>query len=229
MKFDFAPIPAVFLRKLNRFVGEVELKGENILVHIPNSGRLQEILVRGRKVYLREGKNPGRKYRYDLVLAQMPNSLVLVDSLLPNKIAKELLAEGTVNPFGQRIEEVIGEQTKGQSRFDFKVKLQDKSGFIEIKSVTLVEGFEALFPDAPTARGVKHLEELTSLSAPFLTSVIFLICRDDAFKFKPNVKCDPKFAGALRKAAQKGVIIKAYRLKVTLDGIDFAGEMEVVL
>ncbi|ABB15020.1 DNA/RNA nuclease SfsA [Carboxydothermus hydrogenoformans] len=229
MEFNFTPIPAVFCKKLNRFVGEVVLQGEKVLVHIPNSGRLAEILTEGRLVYLREGKNPGRKYQYDLVLAQMPESLVLVDSLLPNKIAQGLLEKGIIKPFSREIDQVAAEQTKGQSRFDFKVQLRDKTGFIEVKSVTLVEGKYALFPDAPTPRGVRHLEELRALSSQYLTAVVFLICREDAEVFKPNDKCDPYFASALKKAAMAGVYIKAYRLKLDLKGVYFDREMEVVL
>ncbi|GAV21758.1 DNA/RNA nuclease SfsA [Carboxydothermus pertinax] len=229
MKFDFTPIPAVFNQKLNRFVGEVFLEGKKILVHIPNSGRLQEILTSGREVYLREGKTSGRKYQYDLVLAKMPDSLVLVDSLLPNKIAKNLLEEGIIKPFGQKIDRVVAEQRKGQSRFDFKVQIENTTGFIEVKSVTLVEGKDALFPDAPTIRGVKHLEELKALSSEHLAAVIFLICRDDAVVFKPNYKCDPRFALALKKAAVAGVKVKAYRLKISFEGVYLDREMEVVL
>jgi len=229
MKLNFTPIPAVFVRKINRFVGEVLLNGKDILVHIPNSGRLQEILVSGREVYLREGKNPNRKYQYDLALAKMPDSLVLIDSLLPNKVFQEFLQKNILNPFTQQIEKIEAESSLGKSRFDFKVKTKGKIGFIEIKSVTLVNEGEAMFPDAPTVRGVKHLEELTLLTPSFLTAVIFLICRQDAVLFRPNSTCDPDFAEALIKAAQKGVIIKAYRLKVNLDRIEFDEEVEVVL
>ncbi len=203
---------AIFLRRINRFVGEVLVEGKNLLVHIRNTGRLAELLKAGRKVFLRE-KASG-KYPFDIFLVQAENSLVCIDST----IAPKLYAEFLNLP-------VKFEPVFGNHRFD----LMYSSTVVETKSVNLVEHGIALFPDAPTERGTKHIYKLIEIAKNGLNpELVFVVQREDAKAFSPNYRVDRKFSEAVKLFYQMGFPVKAFLCKASLSEITIYKEIEVI-
>ena len=149
---------AVFLRRPNRFIAQVELEGKEETVHVKNTGRCRELLVPGVTVYLEDGGRPGRKTRYDLIAVEKGDRLINMDAQAPNKVFGEWAASGG---FRTGLSLLRPETTWGNSRFDFYWESLEgkRKGFVEVKGVTLEEGGAVYFPDAPTERGVKHVEE----------------------------------------------------------------------
>ncbi|OPZ81762.1 MAG: Sugar fermentation stimulation protein A [bacterium ADurb.Bin429] len=211
--------PATFLHKPNRFVAVVEAAGETFLAHVPTSSRMRELLAPGAAVWLAPMAGVNRKTAWSLVLARYGETLVSVDSLAPNRLLARALAAGAVPEFaGWAL--ARREAFFGRSRFDFLLARDAAQCWLEAKSVTLVEDGTALFPDAPTARGARHLEELIAArQAGHRAAVLFIIQRGDAVRFSPNRPLDPAFADALSRAVAAGVEAYAYRCSVTLDGI----------
>ncbi|MDZ5038470.1 DNA/RNA nuclease SfsA, partial [Clostridium perfringens] len=136
----------------------VILKDEEIVVHVPNTGRCKEILKDGTKVFLREELNPTRKTKYDLIAAIKGDTLISIDSQIPNKVVNEALVNKKINILN-KYTKISREKTFGKSRFDFKLSTEDEKEiyYLEVKGVTLEENGHCMFPDAPTERGVKHI------------------------------------------------------------------------
>ena len=152
--------PATFLARPNRFVATVRGKGEPFAVHVKNTGRCAELLVPGARVYLERSENPARKTPCDLVAVEKGSLLVNMDSAAPNAAAKEWLAAGGLGPLGA----LRAEYKLGDSRFDFYAEQAGQKMLVEVKGCTLeTEGY-ARFPDAPTLRGLKHVNELAALA-----------------------------------------------------------------
>ena len=227
------------IKRLNRFVAVVEVDGQTVLAHVPNSGRMQELLFPGNRVILEAHTDPGRKTPYDLILAEYGGFLVSVDSRLPNFLLAETINRGELPGFSNiRVER--REVPYGESRLDLKlVRVQDSltvsqfeplEGYAEIKSCTLVRDGVAMFPDAPTARGARHLRELIRAHQEgYLAYVIFLVQRGDAVSFTPNEATDPEFANTLRQAFDTGVQIMAYTCQVTLEGVQILKSIPIML
>lgn len=230
MKYGSIIRKAIFLRRPNRFQAYVLLDGEELLVHVPNTGRCREVLKEGCTVLLRKGTTETRKTPYDLIAAYKDNILINIDSQIPNKVVYEALRN-------KKIEKLLGfniisrEKTFGNSRFDFK--LEDEEGniyFLEVKGVTLENNGETLFPDAPTERGKKHILELVEVKkASMGAGILFLIQTEDVFKFSPNYETDPKFGEALKLAKEHGVDIFAYNCKVTEEEIELKNPIKISL
>ena len=216
-----ALIPGQFVRRLNRFAALVEVGGRRALAHVANSGRLGELLVPGHAVYLRCPPAEGRRCPYDLALVQYRGRLVSVDARLPNLLVAEALAAGRIAPLcGYPL--TRAEVRQGSHRLDFVLERPGARCLVEAKSCTLVEGGVALFPDAPTERGRRHVELLTRAvqHAPRPrgrtdAAVVFVVQRADAVAFRPHAEADPALALALARAARAGVRILAYRCRVT--------------
>ncbi len=229
MKYD-PIVEGVFLRRNNRFVAEVEIRGERKTCHIKNTGRLAELLIPGRKVHLETSQNPRRKTGYSLIAVEHDGLLVNIDSQAPNAVAEEWFRAGRS---GIHWENLRREVTYGNSRFDFlleKIDSREQDSYVEVKGVTLVKENIALFPDAPTLRGVKHLIELTKARrAGFFAMVLFVIHRKDAREFRPNDAMHREFGDALREARQAGVLLRAVDCIVTPDSIDIDKEVPVTL
>jgi len=211
-------IPATFLRRPNRFIAHVELDGREETVHIKNTGRCRELLLPGAQVYLSRAENPMRKTQYDLIAVEkerpgMPPLLINMDSQAPNEAAAEWLKAG--NLFSPSA--VIRREVKHRdSRFDFYVEDGERQAFIEVKGVTLEENGVALFPDAPTDRGVKHIRELAAcLEEGYEAHVLFVIQMKGVFELRPNDRTHPAFGEALRQAAEAGVTLHAVDCRVT--------------
>ena len=210
--------PAVFQARPNRFVARVLLDGKEETVHVKNTGRCRELLVPGARVYLAEGDNPARKTRYDLVAVEKGELLVNLDSQAPNKVFAQWAQSGGFRP-GLTL--LRPETTWGNSRFDFYWEdAAGQRGFVEVKGVTLEEEGHVRFPDAPTLRGVKHLEELVRARAEgYETAVCFVVQMEGMVDFAPNDATHPAFGAALRRAAAAGVTVLAMECAVTPDSL----------
>ena len=206
--------PAVFQARPNRFVARVLLDGKEETVHVKNTGRCRELLVPGARVYLAEGDNPARKTRYDLVAVEKGELLVNLDSQAPNKVFAQWAQAGGFRP-GLTL--LRPETTWGNSRFDFYWEdAAGQRGFVEVKGVTLEEEGHVRFPDAPTLRGVKHLEELVRARAEgYEAAVCFVVQMEGMVDFAPNDATHPAFGAALRRAAAAGVTVLAMECAVT--------------
>lgn len=201
---------ARFLRRINRFTAFVELDGQEEMVHVKNTGRCKELLIKGAKVFLEEADKEGRKTKYSLIVVYKGNVLVNMDSQAPNQMAAEALAEGKIAEIGS-VDFLKREVKYGNSRFDLYYQQGEKKGFIEVKGITLEEDGIAMFPDAPTKRGTKHLRELIRAKEEgYESAVLFVIQMKGITEFRPNEERDRKFTEALRDAAAAGVKILAY-------------------
>ena len=202
----------VFLSRLNRFAARAIVGGREQTVHVKNTGRLRELLVPGAEAVLCPAAAPGRKTAYDLVAVRHNGRYVNIDSQAPNAAAAELM-ERLYPGCALRRERVFG-----SSRFDLYLERGDLRLFTEVKGVTLVRDGTALFPDAPTERGRKHLLELAQARrAGYAAAMLFLVQRDDALRFSPNRETDPAFADALAEAAAAGVEVLCFDCEVTTD------------
>lgn len=227
MKVRGELVEALFLKRLNRFAALVNLEGREALAHVPNSGRMRELLRPGARVYLAPRSGP-RKTPFDLLMAAEGDRLVSVDSRLPPALLAEALAQGRLPELGP-FRRVRREVDVGESRLDLLGEGAGGLCFIETKSVTLVRDGVALFPDAPTSRGVRHLEELRRIAEGGQQGVaVFVIQRDDAERFSPFEEADPSFAATLRAVAP-AVRVLAYGCRVTRDEIQIDRPVAVVL
>ena len=216
MKHSSTPIPAKLLSRPNRFLGVVELDGVETQCFIPNPGRMHELMVPGTRVYLFEHRAEHRKTDYDLTLVEYNNTLISIDSRLPNYMLREAITEVKIPEFkGYHVDRM--EPTFYDSRLDLQLSDGEKQLLLEAKSCTLVEDSIALFTDAPTKRGARHMNTLTKALEYGRASVCFIIQRNDAVEWRPNEKMDPDFTENLRKAVQKGVEAYAYTCKITLE------------
>ncbi|MEE8390747.1 MAG: DNA/RNA nuclease SfsA [Anaerolineae bacterium] len=218
-----------FARRDNRFRVTIEIEGERVAAHLPNSGRLTELLTPDRLCWLTEFDDPRRKTRFDLTLVEYAGTLVSVDARLPNYLLAEALAAGRLEPF-RDYDGIEREVRIGKSRLDFRLSGVAGVCWVEVKSVTLVEGGVARFPDAPTARGVRHLGELTTaVRRGDRAAVVFIIQRADAQRFAPHDQADAAFGVALREAAGAGVGVYAWMCEVSQRAITIAGRIPVDL
>lgn len=215
MKLYDEVLTGAFIRRPNRFIAHVQTAQGVEVCHVKNTGRCAELLTPGAEVTLAAGKNPGRKTRCDLVAVQKGDLYINMDSQAPNRTAQEALPR-----LFPCLTLVKPEAVFGASRLDFYLEQGEKKSFLEVKGVTLEENGLALFPDAPTERGVKHLKELENcLRAGFGAAVLFVIQMRGVHCFAPNRKTHPAFADALLHAREAGVKIMAYDCAVTPDSM----------
>lgn len=210
-------VPALFVRRLNRFTAEVLIDGTSEIVHVKNTGRLQELLVPKAKVTLQKTDNPERKTAYDLISVYKSKlKWVNIDSLAPNELMKQEL-------MSLNYDVVKPEFTYGDSRFDFYMERDGERYLTEVKGCTLTTDPRSgigLFPDAPTERGVKHLSELAAASkAGFHCSIAFVIQMNGIHLVFPNNETQPEFGQAMVRAAKAGVQITYYGCHVEADSI----------
>ena len=204
-----------FLERPNRFSLWVKVNGRRELAHLPNPGRLLEVLSPGRRILLRPAREGHRRTRYTAVGADLGGMLVSLDSMLPNRFFPRALAQGLIPPLaGWSL--ARREPPLGAGRADFLLARGDERLLVEVKSVTWVKEGIALFPDAPTARGRRHLEELAqAVGEGARAAVAFVVQRRDAYAFGPS-PIDPEFARAFERALTAGV--KAFALVCSFDG-----------
>ena len=216
---------ATFLARPNRFIAHVELGSEQVVCHVKNTGRCRELLVPGAEVWLERGSNPARKTAWDLIAVRKGERLINMDAQAPNKVFSEWAAQ-----FEPRLTALRSEYTYGQSRLDFCLETEQGLHFVEVKGVTLEEGGHTRFPDAPTERGIKHLQELMhAVEEGHRASAAFVIQMEDVVDFAPNDVTHPAFGAALRQAAAAGVQVVAVNCRVTPDSLEIIGRVPVVL
>ncbi len=215
-----------FLSRPNRFIAKVEIHGREETVHVKNTGRCRELLTPGAKVWCQKADNPSRKTQYDLITVRKGDRLINMDSQAPNAAAKEWLLSGGLG----RVENLRPETFYGESRFDFSFTLDGKPCFLEVKGVTLETDGICAFPDAPTTRGARHLQELIKAREEgFGAFVLFVIQMGDVNYLHPNDSTDPAFSSALRQAAAQGVQVLAMDCTITTDTMTIQNPVPVLL
>lgn len=226
--------PGVFVARPNRFIAHVEVEGAVQVCHVKNTGRCRELLVPGCRVYLTKSDNPARKTLYDLVAVEKETEegplLINMDSQAPNRVFGEWAVAGG---FRRALSLLRPETTYGNSRFDYYWEQSEKEpirGFVEVKGVTLEEKGIVRFPDAPTLRGVKHLEELVvAHEAGYETALCFIVQMEGMRYLEPNDLTHPEFGAAVRRAARAGVEVLAMECRVTPDSLTVARPIPVKL
>jgi len=212
-------IEAKFLARPNRFLSRVEIEGETHDSHVPDPGRLKELLFPGARVLVEPKSGGQRKTRFATVMVYSGEELISINSQLPNRFVRfcldhELLPELS----GWRVKKQ--EYTLGSSRFDFLLEQSDREKLLEVKSVTLVESNTARFPDAVTARGTRHVEHLVkAMSKKRSAAVLLIVQRSDAIRFEPHWERDPVFAQALKTAVDQGLELYVYTTRIEPDGM----------
>ena len=216
-----------FLARPNRFIAHVEIAGREEIVHVKNTGRCKELLLPGVTVYVQHFPEGKRKTKYDLIAVEKQNLLINMDSQAPNKVVQEWLMEQ--EPFG-KITYLKPECKHGESRFDFYLETEAKKMFIEVKGVTLEEKGVVMFPDAPTERGVKHVQELCHcLEQGYEAAIIFVVQMNGSRYFTPNRRTHAAFATALEQAKASGVQLMALTCAVTPDSLIINGTLPIHL
>jgi len=208
--------PGILIRRYKRFLADVRLENEKTLtVHCPNSGSMLGCSDPGSPVMLSRSDNPHRKYSHTLEMVQSGLTWIGVNTSLTNRLVREALENGTVDDFG-RPETISPEvKTSANTRLDFLLEKQGKKVFLEVKNCSLAEKRVAMFPDAVTARGTKHLHELAALKKQgHRAAVLFCVQRQDADVFRPAAEIDPLYAETLFSVAAEGVFVLAYQAEV---------------
>lgn len=224
-----AVVPGRFLARPNRFIAQVDLNGERVTAHVKNTGRCRELLVPGAAVYLQDWgpEHGGRKTRYDVIAVEKGSLLVNLDAQAPNRVFAEWARGGR---FVSGLTLLRPETPWGSSRFDFYWETAERRGFTEVKGVTLEQDGHARFPDAPTERGVKHLNELIRVrQAGYAAAVCFVIQMEGMRCFSPNDATHPAFGAALRRAAASGVRVLAVECHVTPETLQITKEVPIFL
>ena len=216
-----------FLERPNRFIAYAELAGKTEVIHVKNTGRCAELLIPGASIYVQESDNPARKTKWDLIGVEKGSRMINMDSQVPNLVVKEWIESGHLT---SDIRMVRPETAYGNSRFDLYVETGSSRIFIEVKGVTLEEEGVVRFPDAPSDRAVKHLQELEkAVREGYEAYVFFVIQMKGVRYFTPNMDTHPAFCEALKSAKAAGVNILAYDCRVSGDRIEIADPVPVVL
>lgn len=219
-------VPGIFLSRPNRFIAHIEIEGKEEICHVKNTGRCRELLPAGAKVWCLDAASAHRKTRYDLIAVQKGSRLINMDSQAPNAAVRQWLLSGGLGSISDLRPETVYEG----SRLDFSFTKNGKPCFLEVKGVTLEQNGICAFPDAPTQRGVRHLQELTKAAQQgYGAYVLFVIQMQDVLYLHPNDATDPAFGAALREAAQNGVSILAMDCLVTPDSMVIHAPVDVLL
>lgn len=231
MHIDAPLLKARFIKRYKRFFADVELEdGSTLTAHCPNTGSLKGCLEEGAPVWLRDSQNPKRKLRYTWQAICLDGHWVNVDTGMPNQTVFEA-AQGGKIPCLRNFDSYKREVKYGaNSRIDVLCEKEGKLCYVEVKNTTLARGKTALFPDAVTERGRKHLGELSKMVAEGHRAVqFFFVSRDDVTSFRPAEDIDPAYAAALREAAAAGVEIVAYSSTATTDSLELSRKLRVEL
>jgi sugar fermentation stimulation protein A len=207
---------ATFIDRPNRFLVNLKLEGSNdsekAFLHDP--GRMKELLFPDARLIIREPlSTKARKTNWDILAVESENKIITINSSLPNRVVKQAIKNNWINEF-VNYTNIKAEVTYGNSRLDFMLTNEEENCYIEVKGVTLVEGKKALFPDAPTKRGARHLRELIDIKSKGHRAIALFMCmREDPIVFSPNRKTDPEFSDQLEDALSKGVEVLVYTVK----------------
>ena len=227
MKLGDQIVDGIFLERPNRYLAYVEIGDQKIKAHVPDPGRLPGLMIPGRRVRLVYNPGPKRKTDYSLVLVRHGTIWVSVYPVFANKVVEKRLKENNLSCLNG-YKKFFREVKYRNSRFDFQLDFLDAKAFMEVKSVSLVEGGEGRFPDAPTQRGVKHLKELIDLRRKgYRSIVLFISQRSDARSITSNDEIDPIFGEWLRKARLASVELYAYNCSVTKNTVSIKEQIPV--
>lgn len=223
-------IEGIFLERPNRFLAKVIIENKEEIVHVRNTGRCRELLVPGAKVILEDCRNnPNRKTKYSLISVYKGDTLINMDSQIPNAVVFEALKNNQIPEF-QNLTYIKREVTHGNSRYDIYFEKEINKGFIEVKGVTLESNGIARFPDAPTERGRKHvLEMIQAVKEDYIGVIFFLIQMENPKEFRLNWKMDEKFSSAVNLAMENGVEILAYDSIVNKNRISIGQRIKIDL
>lgn len=220
-------LPAIFVDRPNRFIAHVELNGRLEVCHVKNTGRCRELLIPGCRVYVQHQPSPTRKTAYDLIAVEKGERLLNMDANAPNRIFGEYVRAGR---FLRGWSVIRPETTHGDSRFDFYLESPGHRLFAEVKGVTLEDDGVMRFPDAPTERGVKHLEGLARcVQEGYEAWAVFVIQTENVRWMEPNRRTHPAFADAMRQAAQAGVHLLALDCHTEPDRLEIRRPVEIRL
>src|SRR5699024_8919027 len=199
-----------FFKRVNRFIAEVYIHGVKERVHIKNTGRLEQLLKCGVEVILEKSNQINRKTKYSIIAVKKNGQYINIDSQAPNKVVYEALEANRCLGFG-KVKSFKTEVTYGRSRFDFYFETAESKGFIEVKGVTFEKDGVAMFPDAPTSRGTKHILDLIDASRLVYSPVIlFVIKKKRCNKYTPDLIIDHMFSMSLNQAFKSGVRMFAF-------------------
>ncbi|MCK5812357.1 MAG: DNA/RNA nuclease SfsA [Clostridiales bacterium] len=212
-------VNGTFLSRPNRFIAKVLINNEEELAHVKNTGRCKELLIPGCKLTLQQNNNSTRKTQYSVITVKKNNQLFNIDSQVPNQVVAEALKDNKIF-LKKNITFLKRENTFLNSRFDIYFETSKEKAYMEIKGVTLEKKGIALFPDAPTKRGVKHVYEMIkAVKQGYSGYLFFLLQMTNCKYFTTNKQTDPEFAKALLLAKESGVQILCYDSIVTKNGI----------
>lgn len=224
-------IEARFVRRPNRFIAYCDYAGTEVTAHVRNTGRCRELLIPGVPVFLEKARDPERKTQFSLITVVKNGRYVNIDSTAPNKVFHEAVK---ANPIllGDEwpVTHIQPEARFEDSRFDFCLESGHQKAYVEVKGVTLEEGNIALFPDAPTERGIKHMKGLMRAKAEgYGAYMVFIVQMKDVSAFSPNIKTHPQFGEVLKEAQKAGVSVLCYDCHVGMDYLTLADPVPVVL
>ena len=222
-------VTARFLRRVNRFIADIELSdGQIVQAHLANTGRMQELLRPGVAALVRPAKNPARKTAWDLLAVDHGGSWVCLAAAWANDFMREWLSKGRIAGFYDW-KQIEWEKKIGNSRFDFAVTLQSgERWLLEVKSVNYVIDGHALFPDAPTTRGRRHVEELLALREQgWNVGVFFVTMGQPVVDVGFNAENDPEFARVMQRAIAEGADVRAFSAEILPPDVYFRGERPI--
>ena len=228
MKLGKRMVDGIFLERPNRYLAHVEIEGKQVSAHVPDPGRLPGLMIPQRRVRLIHNPGPKRKTDYTLALVRHGRIWVSVYPVFANRLVGDALANRTLPGFSDYID-FSSEVKVGRSRFDFRLNFSDGPMWVEVKSVSLVEQTVGKFPDAPTERGRRHVEELIELKRKGnRAAVVFVSQRSDTRTITSNDVIDPEFGKRLREAEQAGVELYGFNCKVMASSVTLDCPVEVV-
>lgn len=220
-------IEGKFISRPNRFIAYIEIEGKVEMCHVKNTGRCKELLIPSATVFVQKSDNSKRKTKFSLIGVIKGNRMINMDSQVTNKVVHEWILKG--NLFDE-LTLIKPEAKYKNSRFDFYVETKNKKAYIEVKGATLEEDGVVRFPDAPTERGVKHINELCDcIKDGYDAYIIFVIQMKNVLYFTPNIKMHKEFGEALTKADKEGVNIIAVDCEVEKDSIDISDYVKTLL
>lgn len=229
MQLPKKQLTGTLLKRYKRFLADIRLEDNSLLtVHCPNSGSMLGCSTPGSPVILSHSSNPKRKYPWTLEMVKKGDCWIGVNTGMTNKIVHEALEHGVITELGPitRIQPEITVSAK--SRLDFLLETERGSTYLEVKNCSLAEGGVAMFPDAITARGTKHLQELAALKMQgHEAALLFCIQRGDAESFTPAQHIDPLYAATMAEVREQGVMILAYQASVTPEAITITHPIRV--
>ena len=231
MRFNKQLIPGVLIRRYKRFLADIELTdGTVVVAHCPNTGSMMQVSESGSEVILTEAQNPDRRTRYDWQIIKVRGFWAGINTAVPNILLREGFENGLIKQFCDFYSIQMEVPYGRNSRADAVLTGKTGKMFVEAKNVTLVENSRALFPDAVTSRGIKHLDELAGMvNSGHRAAMFFLSQRMDAESVGVAAHIDPKYAERLSVVMGKGVEVIAWRAKVTLEGIELDRELPFVV